>query len=135
MNVAPRAAARLREPGLSDSALVSLIEDALFRHHLRRDELAEAVPWLAAGFEPANAAAWRSNGFDLAEAQNWRDEHFGVKQAVEWRRLGDTPALAREVAERFRKLGVTVAEALRFLDRGLTVDEVCTPDRAKAPGA
>ena len=133
MNVSPRAAARLRQAGLSDSALVSLIEDALFRHHMSRDDLAEAVPWLAAGFEPASAEAWRANGFDLERAQRWRDEHFGVKQAAEWRRLGDTPAQAREVAERFRTLGVTMAEALRFLDRGLTVDEICEPDATKAP--
>ena len=131
MNVSPRAAARLRQAGLSDSALVTLIEDALFRHHMSRDDLAEAVPWLGAGFEPASAEAWRANGFDVENARCWRDEHFGVKQAAEWRRLGDTPAAAREVAELFRKLGLTMAEALRFLDRGLTIDEICAPDPTK----
>jgi hypothetical protein len=134
-NVAPRSAAQLRQPGLSDSALVSLIEDALFRHRLSRDDLAVALPWLAAGFDPAAATAWRDSGFDLAAAQCWRDEHFGVKQAAEWRRLGDSPASAREVAERFQRMGVTVAEALRFLDRGLTVDEICEPRRTNATRA
>lgn len=129
MNVSPRTAARLRQAGLSDSALVTLIEDALFRHHLSRDDLTEALPWLAARFDPDAASAWQANGFDLTDAQCWRDEHFGVKQAVEWRRLGDTPARAREGAERFRAVGVTVTDGLRLLDQGLTVDEICAPKR------
>src|SRR5690349_19196085 len=118
MDVPPRTAARFRQDGLSDSALVALIEKAVFEHGMSRDELLEVLPWLAAKFEPAAAAAWRANGFDLIEAQRWRDEHFGVKQAVEWRRLGDTPARAREVADRFRTSGVTVADGLRELDHG-----------------
>jgi hypothetical protein len=133
MNVPPRTAARLRQPGLTDAALVSLIEDALFRHGISRDDLPEALPWLAARFDPEAAQVWRANGFGLGEAQAWRDEHFGVKQAVQWRRLGDTPARARDVAERFRTAGVTITDGLRMLDEGLTVDEICAPpNRAKA---
>jgi hypothetical protein len=135
MDVAPRRAARLRQAGLSDSALVSLIEDALFRHGVRPDDLEEVVPWLAARFDPDAARVWRANGFDLTEAQRWRDEHFGVKQALQWRRLGDTPARARAVVERFRDAGVTVTDGLRLLDQGRTVDEICAPtDRANARG-
>jgi hypothetical protein len=132
MNVPPRTAARFRQDGLSDSALVALIEDAVFRHGMSREDLAEALPWLAAKFEPAAAGAWRANGFDPLEAQRWRDEHFGVKQAVEWRRLADTPVRARAVADRFRDAGMTVADGLRELDRGMTIEEICTPKKVRA---
>ena len=88
-------------------------------------EMDDALPWFAAKFEPASAKAWRAQGFDPAEAQAWKREHFGVKQAVEWRRLGDTPARARVVEKRFREASVTVADGLRWLDRGFSVDEIC----------
>jgi hypothetical protein len=132
MGLAPRIAAQLRTTGLSDTALVALIEDALFRHGLSWDDVVEAFPWLVAGFEPDAAKAWRAAGFSPAGAQAWRREHFGVKQAVQWRRLGDTPARAREVSKRFSDAGVTVIEGLGGLDRGLTVDEICAPKRTRA---
>jgi hypothetical protein len=132
MDVPPRTAARFRQEGLSDSALVALIEDAVFRYGMSRDELAAELPWLAARFDPAAAEAWRANDFDPVEAQRWRDEHFGVKQAVEWRRLGDTPARAREVADRFRNAGVSVADGLRELDLGRTIEQICAPKKVGA---
>jgi hypothetical protein len=88
-------------------------------------DMDDALPWFAAKFEPASAKAWRANGFDPAEARAWKREHFGVKQAMEWQRLGDTPARAREVEQRFGEANITVADGLRWLDRGFSVDEIC----------
>lgn len=85
----------------------------------------DALPWFVARFEPASAKLWRASGFDPTEAQAWRREHFGVKQAIEWRQLGDNPALAREVEKRFKEARITVADGLRWLDRGFSVDEIC----------
>jgi hypothetical protein len=175
MNVDPRTAARLRKAGLDDSALVSLVEEASFRHQTGHDDLValaeraphlapqamawmslgidadhalsyaaegfttaasdpwrgagwemdDALPWFAAKFEPASAKVWRASGFNPAEARAWKREHFGVKQAIEWGRLGDTPARAREVEQRFTEAHVTVTAGLRWLDRGFSIDEIC----------
>jgi hypothetical protein len=95
----------------------------------------EALPWFTARFEPASAKAWRASGFDPEEARAWKREHFGVKQAIEWSQLGDTPAKAREVEERFTKAHVTVADGLRWLDRGFTVDEICAGWPSMAAGS
>jgi hypothetical protein len=88
-------------------------------------EMDDALPWFVARFEPASAKAWRTNGFDPAEAVAWKREHFGVRQAVQWRLLGDTPSRAREVEKRFADARITVADGLRWLDRGFSVDEIC----------
>ena len=88
-------------------------------------DMDDALPWFVARFEPASAKLWRANGFDASEAQAWRREHFGVKQAIEWRQLGDTPTQARDVEQRFKAARVTVADGLRWLDRGFSVEEIC----------
>jgi hypothetical protein len=175
MDIDSHTASRLRKAGLEDSELVSLVEEASFRHQTGRDDLValaeraphlapqavawmslgsdadhalayvaegftpaasdpwrgagwdmdDALPWFVARFEPASAKVWRANGFDASEAQAWRREHFGVKQAIEWRQLGDTPSQAREVEQRFKEANVTVADGLRWLDRGFSVEEIC----------
>jgi hypothetical protein len=97
-------------------------------------DLDDALPWFVARFEPTPARVWRDGGFRPAEAAVWKGEHFGVRQAREWCRLGDTPEIAREVALRLAAARVTVAESLRWLDLGFTVDEICAGWPALAVG-
>ena len=80
-----------------------------------------------AGYDVATALS-APEAFDSA-----RREHFDVRQAAQWRRLGDTPARAREAEHRFRVAGVTVAEGLRALDLGFSVDEICGPRKRGEP--
>jgi hypothetical protein len=84
-----------------------------------------ALPWFVAKFEPASARVWQASGFAPEEAAAWKREHFGVKQASQWRLLADTPAQAREVEKQFGAARVTVADGLRWLDRGFSVEEIC----------
>jgi hypothetical protein len=98
-------------------------------------DMDEALAWFTARFEPSSAKAWRASGFGPDEARAWKREHFGVKQAVEWRQLGDTPAQARGVEARFADARVTVADGLRWLDRGFSVDEICAGWPAMATGS
>ena len=127
LDVDAATAAGLRRTGLGDSALVTLIEEASVTWRGAGWDLDAALPWFAARFEPATAQAWRAAGFDAEEATTWKREHFGVRQAVQWRRLGGTPAHARAVEHRLRAAGITVAEGLRALDLGFSVDEICGP--------
>jgi hypothetical protein len=136
LDVDAATAARLRRTGLADSALVTLVEEASATWRAAGWDIDAAAPWFAARFEPATAQAWRDAGFDADEAATWKREHFGVRQAVEWRRLGDTPARARVVEHRFRAAGITVAEGLRAIALGFSVDEICGPlDRDETPRA
>jgi hypothetical protein len=48
-----------------------------------------------------------------------------VKQATDWRKLGDTPARAREVEQRLAAARITVADGLEWLERGFSIDEIC----------
>lgn len=117
LGIEPSTAARLHLAGVTDETVVAWRSAGW--------NLDEALQWIARGFEPTAAGAWREGGFRPAEADLWRREHFGVRQAVEWRRLGDTPAHAREVARRFVNARVTVAEGLRRLEEGHSVDDIC----------
>ena len=74
MDVDPRTAARLRKAGLEDSALVSLVEEASFRHQTGHDDLvalAERAPHLA-----PQAVAWMSLGIDADRALAYVAEGF-----------------------------------------------------------
>jgi hypothetical protein len=175
MGITPAVAGQLRDAGLEPSALVSLVEEASFRHRTAVDDLIalverspqlapqavawissgidtdralacagagftpeaaapwrsagwsieDALPWFTARFEPSSAAAWREQGFTADEALAWKREHFGVRQAAEWRHLGDTPARARDVERRLGDANVTVTDALRWIECGFTIDEIC----------
>lgn len=131
-----------RAPHLAAQAAAWLANGASMDHALRfasegftpeashpwRDagwELEDALPWFVARFEPSAAATWRAQGFAAEQAAPWKAEHFGVKQAAEWRRLGDTPARARAVEKQFADAKVTVADGLRWLERGFSVEEIC----------
>ena len=66
LDVDPRTASRLRKAGLDDSSLVTLIEEASFRHHTSIDDLvalAERAPHLA-----PIAVAWMELGVDADRA-------------------------------------------------------------------
>ena len=133
LDVDAATADRLRRVGLEDSALVTLVEEASFTWRAAGWDIDEALPWFTTRFEPTSAQAWRDAGFDAGQASAWRREHFDVRQAAQWRRLGDTPARAREAEHRFRVAGVTVAEGLRALDLGFSVDEICGPRKRGEP--
>jgi hypothetical protein len=129
----------LRDAGLDEDTVVQLVEDALLGGGRRAlDDLVSLSEYLAVGFRLAGARAWRDAGFAPEEARAWKREHFGWKQAVEWKRLGDGPAQARTVAAAFTAAHVAVADGLRWLDRGYTIEEICAgrhrePDRAPRP--
>lgn len=137
MDCDPRTAARLRKAGLSDSALVALVEEASFRHHTSHDELValaerapqhashvvawmslgidadRAVAYAAAGFTPAASDSWRGAGWDMDDALSWFKARFEPASAKAWRATGFDPSEAR--AWRSEHFGVKQAIEWRQL--------------------
>ena len=119
MDVDPHTASRLRAAGLDDSALVSLVEEASFRHQTGHDDLValaeraphlapQAVAWMslgidteralayaAAGFTSAASDVWRGAGWDMDDALPWFVARFEPASAKVWRANGFDPAEAQ----------------------------------------
>ena len=111
-------AARLRTAGLEDSALVALVEEALFAHHdghrqlitlaERAPHLApQAIAWMRLGATTDQALAYATEGFTPAAADSWRAAGWELDDALPWfaARFEPTPALA------WRTKGFDAAEA------------------------
>jgi hypothetical protein len=90
----------------------------------------EAAHWHEAGFGPASARSWRDAGFAPMDAVPWKRDLFGSKQAAQWQQLGATPERARAVAKSITEAHVDIADALRLLEAGLTLDEVLAGERS-----
>jgi hypothetical protein len=119
MDVDPRTAARLRKAGLEDSALVSLVEEASFRHQTTHDDLValaeraphlapQAVAWMSLGIDADHALAyvaegftsaasdpWRGAGWEMDDALPWFSARFGPASAKAWRSNGFDPSEAK----------------------------------------
>jgi hypothetical protein len=146
MGVGPGTAARLRTAGIEDSAVVRVLEEALFQHHVRQEDLVtvaeragdlapQAVGWMArglsadralayarAGITPQAADAWSAAGWNVGEALPWFEARFEPAAAQAWRDSGFDAASAH--AWKAEHFGVRQAMAWRRLGD--------TPEAARA---
>lgn len=103
-------AARLRNGGLEDAALVALIEEASFGGPEGREQLValaerapqlapQALAWMRLGTTAERALAYATEGFTPAEADLWRAVDWELDDALPWFAARFEPASAREWRE------------------------------------
>jgi hypothetical protein len=118
MDVDPRTAARLRNAGLSDSALVTLVEEASFRHQTGHEDLIalaeraphlapQAMAWMSLGIDAERALAYVAEGFTSAASDPWRGAGWEMDDALPWFAAKFEPASAKA----WRASGFQPAEA------------------------
>jgi hypothetical protein len=106
MDVDPRTASRLRKAGLEDSALVSLVEEASFRHQTGHDDLValaeraphlapQAMAWMSLGVDADRALAYVAEGFTTAASDRWRGAGWDMDDALPWFAAKFEPASAK----------------------------------------
>jgi len=145
LDVGPHTASRLHNAGLDSSAIVTLIEEASFRHHTSIDDLVAlaerdpqlaplAVAWMELGIDTDRALAYATAGFTAAASDVWRGAGWDMDAALPWFAAKFEPANAKA----WRAGGFDAAEAQAWRGEHFGVKQALewrrlgdTPERAR----